>query len=159
LLQDHDKEVARYAMRAAAAQHRRRWAPLLVERLSDPDLHTDAVDSIHSCGESIAGTLRDYLGDEAVPIEIRREIPPILFRLGTPVAIRILANNVIQGDNVLRYRIISALNKLLDLHKDAEMDPSSIETVLIAEIMGYYRSCQLLMSTARDAVEIKEQLK
>jgi AAA family ATP:ADP antiporter len=159
LLQDEDKEVVRYAMRAAAIHHRRRWTPLLVERLADPDLHHDAVEAILAFGEAIAGTLRDYLGDESVPIEVRREIPPILLRLGTAVSIRILANNVIQGDNVLRYRIISALNKLLDLHKDVEMDAGSIETVLVAEIMGYYRSCQLLDSAVGDAIELKEQLK
>ena len=159
LLQDSDKEVVRYAMRAAALHRRRRWAPLFVERLADPELHHDAVESILAFGESIAGTLRDYLGDESVPIEIRREIPPILLRLDSPVSIRILANNVIQGDNMLRYRIISALNKLLDLHKDVEMDASSIETVLVAEIMGYYRSCQLLASAVGDAIELKEQLK
>ena len=159
LLQDTDKEVVRYAMRAAAAHHRRRWAPLLVERLSDPELHYDAVEALLGFGEAIAGTLRDYLGDESVPIEIRREIPAILLRLGTPVALRILANNVIQGDNVLRYRIISALNKLLDVHKDFEMDADSIETVLVAEIMGYYRSCQLLQSATGEAVELRESMK
>ena len=159
LLQDADKEVVRCAMRAAASQHRRRWAPLLVERLSDPELHYDAVEALLVFGEAIAGTLRDYLGDESVPIEIRREIPPILLQLGTPVSVRILANNVIQGDNVLRYRIISALNKLLDVHKDFEMDADSIETVLVAEIMGYYRSCQLLQSATGEAVELKESMK
>jgi len=159
LLQDNDKEVVRCAMRAAAVQRRRRWAPLLVERLSDPELHYDAVEAILSFGEAIAGTLRDYLGDESVPIEIRREIPPVLLRLGTPVAVRILANNVIQGDNVLRYRIISALNKLFDVHKDVEMDADSIETVLVAEIMGYYRSCQLLEVNRGDGVELKETMK
>jgi len=159
LLQDTDKEVVRCAIRAAASHRRRRWAPLLVERLSDPELHYDAVEGLLAFGEAIAGTLRDYLGDESVPIEIRREIPPILLRLGTPVAVRILANNVIQGDNVLRYRIISALNKLLDVHKDFEMDADSIETVLVAEIMGYYRSCQLLQAAKGDAVELRESMK
>lgn len=159
LLQDDDKEVARCAMRAVAAQRRRRWAPLLVERLSDPELHYDAVEALLAFGETVAGTLRDYLGDESVALEIRREIPPILLKLGTPVAVRILANNVIQGDNVLRYRIISALNKLLDVHKDFEMDADSIETVLVAEIMGYYRSCQLLDAAKGDTVELKESMK
>jgi hypothetical protein len=159
LLQDPDKEVVRYAMRAAATHRKRRWAPFIVERLADPVLHQDAVDSILTFGEGIAGTLRDYLGDESVPIEIRREIPPLLLRLGSPVALRILANNVIQGDNQLRYRIIAALNKLLDLHKDFELDEGSIETVLIAEIMGYYRSCQLLAMAKGDTAEIKEAMK
>src|SRR4030095_2048141 len=39
------------------------------------------------------------------------------------------------------------------------MDADSIETVLVAEIMGYYRSCQLLQSATGDAVELKESMK
>ena len=160
LLHDPDREVVRHAIRAAASFRKLRWAPLLVERLGDPELRPDAVDTLLTFGESIAGTLRDYLADESISLEIRREIPPILLRLGTPLAIRILANNVIQGDNILRYRIISSLNKLLDLHKDAVMDPSSIETVLLAEIMGYYRSFQLLQpSKGEPAKELRASMK
>lgn len=159
LLHDPDKEVVRHAMRAVASQRKRRWAPLLIERLGDPDLGRDAVDALLTFGESIAGTLRDHLGDRSVSIETRREIPLVLARLGTPLAIRILANNVIQGDNVLRSRIISSLNKLLDLYKDAQMDASSIEIVLEAEIMGYYRSCQMLESATGEAEVLKESMK
>jgi len=134
-------------------------APLLIERLEDAELRGDAVESLVAFGESIAGTLRDYLGDRSVSIEIRREIPGILVRLGTPLAVRILASNVIQGDNLLRYRIIHALNKLLDLHRNVQMDASSIETVMIAEIMGYYRSCQLLELGAGDSGALQESMK
>jgi len=158
LLHDADSQVVRLAMRAVASHRKRKWTPVLIERLGDPELHQDAAESLLTFGESIAGTLRDYLGDHAVSIEIRREIPAILLRLGTPLSIRILANNVIQGDNILRFRIISALNKLLDLHKDAEMDPSSIENLLDAEIMGYYRSCQLLASETGDTRELKDSM-
>jgi len=146
LLQDADQEVARHAIRAVAALRKRREAPLLVERLGDPELRNDAADALLTFEDSIAGTLRDYLADNETPIEIRREIPPILLRLGTPVALRILANNIIQGDSILRYRIIAALNKLRDLHKSVDIDVSLVETVLVAEIMGLYRSYQILAS-------------
>jgi HEAT repeat protein len=160
LLHDPEKDVVKQAMRAAASLKKRRWAALLVERLGDPELRQDAIETLLTFGESIAGTLRDYLGDSSVPIETRREIPPILVRLGTPLAIRILASNVIQGDNILRYRIITSLNKLLDLHKDASVDSGLIETVLIAEIMGYYRSCQMLASSSGESArELKESMK
>jgi AAA family ATP:ADP antiporter len=160
LLDDTDREVLRQAIRAVSTLKKRRWTPLLVERLGDPALKPEATDALLSFGESVAGTLRDYLGDESVAVETRREIPSILVRLGTPLAVRILANNVIQGDNVLRHRIISSLNKLLDLHKDAPMDAESIETVLMAEFMGYYRSCQLLIAAhGGDAEALKDSMK
>jgi hypothetical protein len=84
--------------------------------------------------------LRDYLIDRSAPFEVRREIPAVLLRPGTPEAVRTLADNLLQADNVLRYRIISSLNKLRELHKNVEVDLSLIETVLLSEIMGHYRS-------------------
>jgi AAA family ATP:ADP antiporter len=158
LLHDPGKEVIRHAMRAVASHRTRRWTPVLIERLGDPELRQDAAEFLLTFGDSISGTLRDYLGDQSASIEVRREIPPLLLRLGTPLSIRILANNVIQGDSVLRFRIISALNKLLDLHKDAEMDASSIENLLVAEIMGYYRSCQVLASNTGDSDELRASM-
>jgi AAA family ATP:ADP antiporter len=157
LLHDSDKEVVRQAMRAVSSLKKRRWVPFLAERLGDPDLRQDAFEALLSFGESIAGTLRDYLDDSSVPIETRREIPPLLLRLGAPVAVRILANNVIQADNLLRHRIITSLNKLRDLHPDAAIDASPIEVVLIAEIMGYYRSCQMLASSSAEVAQTLRQ--
>ena len=158
LLGDVDVEVVRHAMRAVAAHRKRRWTPLLIERLGDPALQPDAVDALLPFGESVAGTLRDYLGDRNVAIEVRREIPPILYRLGTPLSIRILASNVVQVDDVLRFRIISALNKLLDMHKDAQVDADAIENLLNLEIMGYYRSCQLVAANAGDPHQLRESM-
>ena len=48
------------------------------------------------------------------------------------------------GDVNLRFRVIAALSRLRKLHPQAEVDRQAIEMVLAAEIMGHYRSYQIL---------------
>lgn len=55
-----------------------------------------------------------------------------------------LMMNIMSGDAVVRYRIITALNKLLQQHPDSRVDRRLLETLLHAEIMGHYRSYQTL---------------
>jgi hypothetical protein len=95
-------------------------------------------------GDTIVGALRDHLGDSAVSIEARREIPTIMVKIGTPAAAHVLMENLLESDTTLRFRIISALNKLRRLHPEIETDAQMLETVLAAEILGHYRSYQIL---------------
>ena len=76
--------------------------------------------------------------------DLAPEAAEIIAKCGTPDAARILNEAVLQGDADLRLRIISALNKLYRARPDLERDEAMIETVLTAEIIGHYRSYQLL---------------
>jgi AAA family ATP:ADP antiporter len=147
LLKDSDAEVVRHAIRAAGLLGKREFAPLLIRQLSDPRLREDAAYALLHFENSVIDLLCDCLADASAPIEVRRAIPQILVAIGTPEAMRILADNVVEADNVLRYRIIASLNKLADLNLRVEIDSEAIETVLVAEIMGHYRSYQILAST------------
>jgi hypothetical protein len=53
-------------------------------------------------------------------------------------------DHLLERDTALRFRIISALNKLHRLHPEIEADTQTLETVLVAEILGHYRSYQIL---------------
>jgi hypothetical protein len=44
----------------------------------------------------------------------------------------------------VRLRVVSALNKLRQLHPDRRLERELIETLLAAEILGHYRSYQVL---------------
>jgi hypothetical protein len=88
--------------------------------------------------------LRDHLADPSVAIEVRREIPGIMVRIGTTATAQMLMENLLESDTNLRFRIISSLNKLQRLHPGIETDTQMLETVLAAEILGHYRSCQIL---------------
>jgi AAA family ATP:ADP antiporter len=88
--------------------------------------------------------LRDHLSDPTVPIQARREIPSVLVALGTTSAASVLLDNLLQGDTMLRFRTIDALNKLFRVNPEIVLDIQMLETVLAAEILGHYRSYQIL---------------
>jgi len=144
LLADADTAVAREAIRSVGKLRKRRLVPDLLDRLSHHELGGEAAEALGEIGDTIVGALRDHLGDSSVAIESRREIPAILVRVGTPTAAHVLMENLMESDTTLRFRIISALNKLCCLHPEIETDTQTLETVLAAEILGHYRSYQIL---------------
>jgi AAA family ATP:ADP antiporter len=151
LLDDPDPEVIRHAIRAVGRQSQRGFLERVIERLGDPAVGKDAADVMAHCGDRVVGTLRDHLVDTEVPIERRREIPEVLLRIGTPAAQHALVENLICSDTILRFRIISALNKLRQTHADYDLDVQMVETGLVAEIMGHYRSYEILGTLGRTA--------
>ncbi len=144
LLADPDPVVAREAIQSAGKLRKRRLVPDLLDRLSHHELRAEAAKALGGFGDSIVGALRDHLGDTSVSIEARREIPAIMVRIGTPAAAQVLMENLLESDTTLRFRTISALNKLQRLHPEIETDTQMLETVLAAEILGHYRSHQIL---------------
>ncbi|MFY9561217.1 MAG: Npt1/Npt2 family nucleotide transporter [Terriglobales bacterium] len=144
LLADADTAVAREAIRSVGKLGKRRLVPDLLDRLSHRELGGEAAKALGEVGDTIVGALRDHLGDSSVAIEARREIPAILVKVGTPAAAHVLMENLLESDTTLRFRTISALNKLCRLHPEIETDIQTLETVLAAEILGHYRSYQIL---------------
>src|SRR5215471_14510422 len=116
----------------------------LVADLENPGLAADVVRALTLLGDIAVEALRDRLEDRGAPIEIRREIPEILLRIETPAAKTALADNLIQADPELRFKVISALNKLSEFEHNLNIDKQLIESAMIAEMMGHYRSYQIL---------------
>lgn len=144
LLLDADLEVRREAIRSVGQLRRRRWVLRVIEALGVPELAPDAAEALARFGDTVVGTLRDHLADAETPVEIRREIPGVLARIGSAAATRALQHFLFEADTLLRYRIIVALNKLARLHPEVPIDRQLVETVLAAEILGHYRSYQIL---------------
>jgi AAA family ATP:ADP antiporter len=144
LLADPDPVVAREAIHAVGKLRKRRLVPELLDRLANPELRPHAAAALGEFGDSIVGALRDHLSDDKIAIELRREIPPIMVKIGSKAAAQVLMEFLLESDNTLRFRIISALNKLHRLHPELEVDAQMLETVLAAEILGHYRSYQIL---------------
>jgi ATP:ADP antiporter, AAA family len=157
LIHDSAVPVAREAIRSAGRLRHRRMVPELLDRLANQDLAPDVVKALGEFGDSIVGSLQDHIGDPGVPLSARREIPTILLNVGTSSAARVLHENLFERDTILRFRIISALNKLHRLHPEVKRDEQMLETALAAEIIGHYRSYQILakldpLHDTRDAV-------
>jgi ATP:ADP antiporter, AAA family len=144
LLADPDPVIAREAIHSVGKLRKRRLVPDLLDRLAHRDLHIQSASALGEFGDTIVGALRDHLRDSSVAVEARREIPSIIVKIGTPAAAQVLMENLLERDTTLRFRIISALNKLQRLHPGIETDAQTLETVLAAEILGHYRSYQIL---------------
>lgn len=144
LLEDDAPEVAREAVRAAGRLGKRALVHRMVDRIAEPCLTDDIVTALAQLGDRIVGTLRDYLVDRDTPPTIRRELPGALQGIGTAAAQAVLVESLLDGDTVVRLRVVTALNKLLQGHSGRRVDRAIVETALAAEITGHYRSYQVL---------------
>jgi hypothetical protein len=144
LLEDDDPAVLREAVRTAMMFPKRQFVPLLIRLLGNPEVRDVAIEALVHIGEIIQGSLCDHLSDPKVAVEIKRQIPELLILVAGRDARDVLTANLVQTDNVLRFRIISALNKLHELYPEIELDGQTIEAVLASEIMSHYRSYQVM---------------
>ncbi len=159
LIQDEDVDVARAAIAAAGRLRKRIYVGRIIERLAEPALVSAAVEALSQFGDRIVGTLRDMLVDAEGSIEVRRAIPEVLQSIGSAGAQAVLTESVLDGDVVLRYRCIAALNKLGQLHPERRVDRKIIESVLAAEIMGHYRSYQVMGTLVRSLREVADPVR
>jgi AAA family ATP:ADP antiporter len=144
LLQDPDAEVRCGAIQAAGSLREDAYVPDLLRALKDPETADDAVEALALFGDAVVPPLLLQLGDKAVPKDIREKIPQVLARIGTGAAANALTENLVQADTEVRFRTISALNKMQELRRNLTLDRDVIETVMIAELTGHYRSYQIL---------------
>ncbi|HUE55738.1 MAG TPA: Npt1/Npt2 family nucleotide transporter [Candidatus Udaeobacter sp.] len=146
LLRDPDNLVVREAIRSVGTIRKFSVVPTLMEHLSNHELSGDAAQALAKFGGQVVGLLGGHLGDPFVPIYARRAIPPILVSIGTPAAAQALLDNLLESDTTVRSQVIGALNKIHQAHPEIGLDTQLLETVLAAEIMGHYRSYQILES-------------
>jgi AAA family ATP:ADP antiporter len=144
VLDSKDPEQVRLAIRAVGHLRKRKFVAKVISRLGDHELTRDASEAVAAFGDRVVGTLRDDLGDPETPVEVRREIPGVLFKIGTQAAAAALGDSILTIDAKVRFRVISALNKLQDLHPSWPIDAPLIETILEAEIMGHLRTYQIV---------------
>ena len=144
LLADSSPAVARLAIASAGKLRKASLVPELISVLATTEYGKESAQALANYGNLIVSRLGDTISDASTPIEIRREVPAILAAIGTPEAAHALHENLLEPDTSLRFRIISALNKLQRAHPDVALDHQLLETVLAAEILGHYRSYQIM---------------
>ncbi len=144
LLRDDESEVVEQAVLSAGKIQGREFLPLVIEKLGNPRLMPVARTALVQYGERAVGTLQDYLNDDATPLDIRKQIPQVLGRIPSPQSAAVLTNSLIQSDPGLRYDVLKALNKLRRAHPGLVGASADFENMLQAELMGYYRSFQIL---------------
>jgi AAA family ATP:ADP antiporter len=145
-----DPETLRHALRAAGKTRDLSLAPLILPRVGMPLIGENAVDALAACGDAVLPIVAKALTDESIPLDDRRELPIVLLRVGSAAAEQLLVDTLLQGDAALRFRMIASLNKLRQTHPELRLQPEVIEMVLAAEIMGHYRSYQVLSALDGD---------
>ncbi len=144
LIEDENPVVAREAILAAPRGHPPQLIAPLFDALARPDLTAAAAIALARYGDAIVPDIEQRLHDPNESADLKRELPPVLVRIGTPLAQQVLVDSLLQSDVELRHRIITSLNKLHDSHPDVPLDTQLIELLLAAEIAGHYRSYQVL---------------
>ena len=144
LLGSDDPDVLRHAMHAAGRWRKRRFIDTLIRRLADDRVAEDATEALAQYEDRVVGTLRDHLLDQSTAPAVRREIPGVLLRIGSAAAEGVLTESLLDGDTVLRFRVLTALNKLRAAGSSRPLDVKLVETVLAAEVVGHLRSYQIL---------------
>lgn len=152
LIEDEDEEVARIAIRAVGRHGPAPFADALFSRLGRPALADDARDALIAAGDpAVAAAARALGARDRAPLE-RRAIPAVLERIGSDEAAAVLADHLLEGDAALRLRILTALAQMRDQRSDVPIEPLLIEAALGAEVLGHYRSYQILGSAAATGV-------
>ncbi len=162
VLTEGEAEQVRHAIHAVGKLRKRKLVGRVVDRLADPALSADAVAALAQFGDRVAGTLRDHMVDAETPVAARRALPLVLQRIGTPATHAVLGESLLDPDAEVRYGVISALNKLQELHPTWRVDPTMLETLLDAEILGHLRSYQMigaLLPALADPVPVLAPLK
>jgi ATP:ADP antiporter, AAA family len=144
LIADPEPSVARHAIAATSVVMRDEVVSALLAALGRPELTPEAADRLSRYGNALVPRLAQCLADPGAPLETKRELPQVLVRIGTPVALEVLIEGLLQSDVTLRHRVIASLNKLHDVHPEVRIDEQLVEVVLAAEIAGHYRSYQVL---------------
>jgi AAA family ATP:ADP antiporter len=146
LIRDPDVTVARAAISAVARLDPRPFLESLISRLGDPRLTAEAAEALVAAGDGALDGLRSALSSAATPIEVRRQIPAALARLGSPGAARVLLEHLLEPDAALRFGVITGLNTLRRDDPTLPLAADLLETAVGAELMGHYRSYQILGS-------------
>jgi HEAT repeat protein len=143
LVNDTNTKVAVLAIRAIGAGTTPGIISSVLDRLGEPDLTSEAVETLGRCGDGIVDLVSERLVNGSTPIEIRREIPRVLLNIGTVAAKKVLMESLLVGDTKLRSQIIASLASLQSRHPDFDLDVQMIESLVVAEIIGHYRSYQI----------------
>jgi AAA family ATP:ADP antiporter len=144
LLVDDDGEVVRAALASAARYADASLVEEVLPRVAEVELRDAALEALAGMGPAIVPDLRAVLEDRTAQAAVRQEIPRVLSSIGGRAAQAALLENLFEPDVALRTKIIAGLSRLHARHRDLPVDRQTIEMQLMLELMGHYRSYQIL---------------
>jgi len=139
LLADPDARVRRAAVQAAAAMRSPELLPALVYRLARGDTAQAAAEAIAAHGPGVERLVAKVLANPREEMDIRRNAPRVLGRLGTPEATAILLVYLDDPDPVLRHNVDVALARLARTNPELPIDLGRIRRACLIEMERAYR--------------------
>jgi len=140
LMHDTDLDVARQAVQSAGMMGSADTilVPGLVALLGHRVLKPAAREVLVSYGDEVLDPLAYFLKDHDENIWVRRHIPATIARLPSPRALAVLLEALEDPDGFLRYKVVTAIEKLRRDHPELSVPPAVVEGLLIKETTRYY---------------------
>ncbi len=140
LLYDPDPRVADEAMESvhAAGTSDFVFVPTLVSLLRDRRLKGRARVALVAYGEPVVDALAFFLRDPDEDIWVRRHIPGTLAQIPSQKTVDVLVAALAEKDGFIRYKVVSALERLRREHPELKLEPESIEKMATQEARRYF---------------------
>jgi AAA family ATP:ADP antiporter len=140
LLYDPAPEVADEAMESvhAAGTSDFVFVPTLVSLLRNRRLKGRARAALVSYGEPVVDALAFFLRDQDEDIWVRRHIPGTLAQIPSQKTVDVLLVALSEKDGFIKYKVVSALERLRREHPELKLAPESIEKLAIQEARRYF---------------------
>jgi AAA family ATP:ADP antiporter len=135
LLYDDNYYVARAAVNSAGSigGDDFLYVPTLVTLMRNRRLKEPARKVLVGYGEAVVPTLAYFLGDQEEDIWVRRHVPSTLARIPCEASVKTLIATLDAGDGYLRYKAITALERIRRENPELAIDRAAIEKHVLAE--------------------------
>jgi AAA family ATP:ADP antiporter len=145
LLHDSDPGVAAEAMRSVRAlpSTDNLFAPTLISLLGNRRLKSGARETLVGYGEPAIGMLGHFLSDHSEDIWVRRHIPATLARIPHQASMDILIAGLDEPDGFLRFKVLSAIQKLSRANSELTFRPERLEALALKECRAYFTGLTL----------------
>jgi len=145
LLEDENEDVVRAAIEGIGRKSDRYWIPWLVDKLADRRYRPQARRALAAYGESILGTLTDYLVDANTSLVVRKQVPRIIRSIISQDSVEALLFVLDRIEPSLQYHVIKALNKLRVNGSTLKISKTRVFEMMVSEAKMYYETLQLLV--------------
>jgi len=138
LLEDKDARVVSAAMRAAGTIRNRAYVGAILNRLPDSQFRGVAIEALAMYGTRISGTLSDILGDDSVPVEVRRQIPRVLKAVPDQRSVDVLLDFIDCRNLSIRAAVLRALNSLRERAPNLDYRGAFVTRQILTEARYYF---------------------
>jgi AAA family ATP:ADP antiporter len=150
LINDTSVEVSRYAIQSAAKLKREEHIPAIIQKISNPIIHEDAVSALTKYGHSALNMLKKFLNDNSQAIELRKDVAKVLARIETREAVQILLDELEKDTEGLDADIIDALDRIRTKEANIHFPPKLVRRKIFSVIKKYCQAYIDLMSLGSD---------